>query len=281
MEQLASPPARGSFGALLLARRRTALLSQEQLAARAEVSERTVRDLEAGRVRSPRADTVRLLADALQLTGPERCSWFAAARRVSHQRAIPATPRAGGPARMPDDAARQQPARALGRFNGYWVGMRQVLASLLVSLDSVPEPPAEWQVLYWSDALVGAEPPEDEVIPLAAVLRTLVHERPGAVGEATSSALRRPASEIVQACVPSSFAHDRPRPPARLIGALTNRELEVLQLIAVGRCNREIAQDLFVTLDTVKKHISHILGKLSATNRTHAVTRARELRLIP
>jgi LuxR family maltose regulon positive regulatory protein len=36
-----------------------------------------------------------------------------------------------------------------------------------------------------------------------------------------------------------------------------------------------------VTLDTVKKHISHILGKLSATNRTHAVTRARELRLIP
>ena len=66
-----------------------------------------------------------------------------------------------------------------------------------------------------------------------------------------------------------------------MLEALTNRELEVLQLIAVGRKNQEIAQDLFVTLDTVKKHISHILSKLSATNRTHAVTRARELRLVP
>jgi hypothetical protein len=50
MQQLVSaPPVQGSFGALLLARRCRVLLSQEQLAARAEVSERTVRDLEAGR----------------------------------------------------------------------------------------------------------------------------------------------------------------------------------------------------------------------------------------
>jgi DNA-binding CsgD family transcriptional regulator/transcriptional regulator with XRE-family HTH domain len=278
LEQLVSPPPlHGSFGALLRACRRRAMLSQEQLAARAEVSERTVRDLEAGRVQSPRADTVRLLADALKLTGPERESWFAAARRVSHQWAASAPPGAGVPAQMPDDAAGQRPARALGRLNRCWVWMRQVVASLLGSLDSVPEPPAEWQVLYWSDALVGAEPTENGVIPLAAVLRALVHEHP-VVGEATPSPARR---NMVQAFVPSSFAHDRPRSPARLIGALTNRELEVLQLIAVGRRNREIAQDLFVTLDTVKKHISHILGKLSATNRTHAVTLARELRLIP
>jgi DNA-binding CsgD family transcriptional regulator len=181
---------------------------------------------------------------------------------------------------MPDDAAHQQPAHALGRLNGCWVWIRQVVASLLVSLDGVPESPAEWQGLYWSDELAG-EPTANEVIPLVALLRALVHERPGAAGEATSSPGGGPASDIVRTFVPSSFAHDRPRPPARLIGALTNRELEVLRLIAVGRRNREIAQDLFVTLDTVKKHISHILGKLSATNRTHAVTRARELRLIP
>jgi transcriptional regulator with XRE-family HTH domain len=81
MEQLASaPPADGSFGALLQAFRHRAYLSQEQLAARAELSERTVRNLEAGRVRSPRSTTVRLLADALELAEPEREGWLAAAR---------------------------------------------------------------------------------------------------------------------------------------------------------------------------------------------------------
>jgi len=73
------PPPRGSFGALVRAYRNRAFLSQEQLAERAELSERTVRNLEAQRVRSPRPDTVRLLADALELSGPERAGWFAAA----------------------------------------------------------------------------------------------------------------------------------------------------------------------------------------------------------
>ena len=43
----------------------------------------------------------------------------------------------------------------------------------------------------------------------------------------------------------------------------------------------DLAGQLVVTLDTVKKHVSHILGKLGAANRTEAVSRARELRLIP
>src|SRR5215510_9246684 len=113
MKQLASAalPPHGSFGALLRARRHRASLSQEQLAARAELSERTVRDLETGRVRSPRPDTARLLADALQLTGPERESWFAAAREVNHQRAGPA---AGGPVARPDDATAQLQLTACG-----------------------------------------------------------------------------------------------------------------------------------------------------------------------
>src|SRR5262245_31587843 len=116
MEQLASgsPPPRGSFGALLRGHRRRALLSQEQLAARAEVSERTVRDIEAGRVRSPRTDTVRLLADALQLTGPERESWCEAAWSMNHQRAGPPAPAAAGPARVPGDAPAQLPPGPCG-----------------------------------------------------------------------------------------------------------------------------------------------------------------------
>jgi len=43
----------------------------------------------------------------------------------------------------------------------------------------------------------------------------------------------------------------------------------------------DLAGQLVVTLDTVKKHVSHILGKLGAANRTEAVSRAREVRLIP
>jgi len=119
MEQLASgPPPRDSFGALLRGHRRRALLSQEQLAARAEVSERTVRDLEAGRVRSPRTDTVRLLADALQLTGPERESWSEAAWSMNHQRAGPTAPAAAGPAPVPGDAPAQLPPGPCGHSTG-------------------------------------------------------------------------------------------------------------------------------------------------------------------
>ena len=60
-----------------------------------------------------------------------------------------------------------------------------------------------------------------------------------------------------------------------LVEPLTSRELEVLRLLAAGRSNQAIAGELVVTLDTVKKHVSHILGKLGAANRTEAVARAR------
>src|SRR5262250_1676772 len=66
-----------------------------------------------------------------------------------------------------------------------------------------------------------------------------------------------------------------------LVDPLTTRELEVLALLAAGTPNPGIAGQLVVTLDTVKKHVSHILGKLGAANRTEAVTRARQLGLIP
>jgi LuxR family maltose regulon positive regulatory protein len=66
-----------------------------------------------------------------------------------------------------------------------------------------------------------------------------------------------------------------------LVEQLTGRELEVLQMLAAGRSNQAIASELVVTFGTVKKHVSHVLGKLGATNRTEAVTRARDLGLIP
>jgi len=66
-----------------------------------------------------------------------------------------------------------------------------------------------------------------------------------------------------------------------MIEQLTSRELEVLEMLAAGRSNQAIASRLVVTLDTVKKHVSHLLGKLGAANRTEAVARARQLGLIP
>jgi LuxR family transcriptional regulator, maltose regulon positive regulatory protein len=60
----------------------------------------------------------------------------------------------------------------------------------------------------------------------------------------------------------------------------TSRELEVLRMLAAGRSNQAIASQLVVTLDTFKKHVSHLLGELGAANRTEAVARARQLGLI-
>ena len=66
-----------------------------------------------------------------------------------------------------------------------------------------------------------------------------------------------------------------------LVEPLTSRELEVLGMLAAGRSNQAIAGQLVVTLDTVKKHVGHVLGKLGAANRTEAVARAREFGLVP
>jgi LuxR family transcriptional regulator, maltose regulon positive regulatory protein len=62
---------------------------------------------------------------------------------------------------------------------------------------------------------------------------------------------------------------------------LTDREVEVLRLLAAGKSNQRIAHELVVALDTVKKHVTHVLGKLGAANRTEAVARARQFGLIP
>jgi LuxR family transcriptional regulator, maltose regulon positive regulatory protein len=86
--------------------------------------------------------------------------------------------------------------------------------------------------------------------------------------------------------LPAGWLHHRrgqfrsATPVAGLADPLSDRELEVLGLLAAGRTNREIAEELVVALDTVKKHVSHVLDKLGAANRTQAVARARELRLL-
>ena len=61
---------------------------------------------------------------------------------------------------------------------------------------------------------------------------------------------------------------------------LTERELEVLRLVAAGRSNRQIASELYLALGTVKTHVHAIAGKLGATSRVESAARARELGLL-
>lgn len=83
--------------------------------------------------------------------------------------------------------------------------------------------------------------------------------------------------QISAAVIPAS--HDQ-----KLIDAemelLTNRETEILNLVAQGMSNREIAEQLFVSKYTVESHIKHIYRKLSVTKRTKAVCAARSLGIL-
>jgi len=77
--------------------------------------------------------------------------------------------------------------------------------------------------------------------------------------------------------MPDEAGLPRPQP---LVDPLSERELEVLRLLADGRSNREIAQVLFLAEGTVKNHVTNVLAKLGARDRTQAALRARALGLI-
>jgi LuxR family maltose regulon positive regulatory protein len=79
-----------------------------------------------------------------------------------------------------------------------------------------------------------------------------------------------------------SYLHPTPLPPGvqPLVEPLTPREREVLQLIAAGRSNPEIAEQLVIAVTTVKTHVKNIYGKLQVTNRFQAVARAQDLNLL-
>jgi DNA-binding NarL/FixJ family response regulator len=72
-------------------------------------------------------------------------------------------------------------------------------------------------------------------------------------------------------------------PPAKmeeLVEPLSERELEILGLIARGASNKEVAEQLFIAEGTVKNHMTNILGKLDVRDRTQAVVKARDLGLV-
>jgi DNA-binding NarL/FixJ family response regulator len=77
--------------------------------------------------------------------------------------------------------------------------------------------------------------------------------------------------------LPDAAPEPRPQP---LVVPLSDRELDVLRLLADGRSNREIAGELFLAEGTVKNHVTNVLAKLGARDRTQAALRARALGLL-
>jgi LuxR family maltose regulon positive regulatory protein len=135
---------------------------------------------------------------------------------------------------------------------------------------------------YLEQALDLAEPEGyillflEEGPPLIPLLKAVADSR------STPDRLKKYAHKLLNAFAGKDKAAD-PHPPGKadgLIEPLTPREMEVLQLVAIGDSNQAIADQLVITVRTVKKHITNILGKLEVSNRTQAVARARELGLI-
>src|SRR5689334_774071 len=119
----------------------------------------------------------------------------------------------------------------------------------------------------------------DEGPPMAALLgRLIAAQRTGSGSRAAAEVPLGYLARLQQAFGPGRPARDSV--PSGIVDPLTSRELEVLEMLAAGRSNQAIAGELVVTLDTVKKHVGHVLGKLGAANRTEAVARARELNLL-
>ncbi|HSJ55811.1 MAG TPA: response regulator transcription factor, partial [Anaerolineae bacterium] len=120
------------------------------------------------------------------------------------------------------------------------------------------------------------------VVRALAALRT--QQRPATVDLryverilAAFSTWRAPTSAGEQQDTPSLPCAPASEP---LVEALTERELEVLRLMAHGLKYKEIAADLFISLNTVRFHAKSIYGKLQANNRTQALERARQFRIL-
>jgi LuxR family transcriptional regulator, maltose regulon positive regulatory protein len=115
----------------------------------------------------------------------------------------------------------------------------------------------------------------EEDARVLALLLPVRHEAPDFVDRLLGAAAGSPAP------VPQTqTAAVGRRGPQPLIEPLSDRELEVLALVAAGLSNREIAGRLFIAVGTVKRHMNNIYGKLHVRRRTEAVARARDLGLL-
>jgi LuxR family maltose regulon positive regulatory protein len=129
-----------------------------------------------------------------------------------------------------------------------------------------------------AQALMQAEP--------EGYIRTFVDEGPrmaALLHRAASRGITSDYAAELLAAFPSIDQQFQPSSPAATFSfdkPLSERELEVLQLLATGATNREIAEQLSIALTTARKHVSNIIRKLGVHNRTQAVSRGRDLGLL-
>jgi len=150
------------------------------------------------------------------------------------------------------------------------------------------------QALYAVErALILAEPEGyirtfvDEGAPMVELLRQFMKDQQKASQPETSRVLQSYVmkllaafpSELVPAAV-QTHKTSAALPASYLVDPLSERELEVLKLIADGLSNPEIARKLFVAISTVKRHINNIYAKLNVHTRTQALAKGRELKLL-
>jgi two-component system, NarL family, response regulator LiaR len=138
---------------------------------------------------------------------------------------------------------------------------------------------------------IRSELPETEVIALTSVLESAAvvgAVKAGAIGyllkDTQAHELRRAikaaaAGQVQLSPQASAYLVREVRAP-ETTGALTERESEVLRLLAQGQSNKEIAQTLQIVEDTVKTHVKHILSKLGVQSRTQAALCAMRLGLV-
>lgn len=122
----------------------------------------------------------------------------------------------------------------------------------------------------------------DEGAPMASLLKQLLKTKgtqPLSAGHAVSPEYTSKLLAALGQGATSSTEASALGTTGSLVELLSEREREVLRLLASGISNREIAAELFVSLDTVKTHLKHIYGKLGVRGRAHAAARARELNL--
>jgi LuxR family maltose regulon positive regulatory protein len=121
----------------------------------------------------------------------------------------------------------------------------------------------------------------DEGPPMAALLERLIRKShdDGTYSVAPDGYAGSLLEHFALEAPPSSNGGSR-RSPAPGFEPLSEREIEVLELVAAGLSNAEIAGELYLSVGTVKAHVHHIFGKLLVRNRSQAVARARELRLL-
>jgi ATP/maltotriose-dependent transcriptional regulator MalT len=133
------------------------------------------------------------------------------------------------------------------------------------------------------DALMLAEPGGfirlfvDEGLPMAQLLSRMKDD---ATQTVASGGMREYVHKLLAAFGEQKDVHPSSFSPQPLVEPLSPRELEVLHLMAQGLSNQEIAERLFLALDTVKGHNRRIFDKLQVQRRTEAVARARELGLL-